>query len=275
MMKTIAFPRFSHYLLLMVSGLVLMCTANTSFAQNDPNLIKTIQKMNQEFIKFFQGGDAAPMEKLYCSDAQLLPPGAPPITGVEQILGVWQTYMNAGLDKVDLTTVSAEKCGNKVIEQGTYTIWAGNNMIIDQGKYIVIWKKENGRLKIYRDITNSNNPPPPARAQENDTIFFIYDHVKAEMVKEFENFNIKYLKPVAQSLNSSRSTRFLQKVTRNEDGTYTFAYLIDPMNAVANTPMLKVLVDHYGEEKGREYYAIYAKCLVKTGADKYVVLSVW
>lgn len=274
-MKTIIFPRFNHFFSLMVSGLILMFTANTSCAQNDPNLKKSIQKMNQDFITVFQEGDATRLEDFYCSDGQLLPPGAPAIVGKEQILGFWQTLMNAGINKFDLQTTEAEKFGNKVIEQGTYTIFAGNNLIVDQGKYMVIWKKEDGRLKISRDITNSDNPPPPARALENDTIFIIYDFVKAEMTEEFKNFNTKYLKPVAQSLKSNNSVRLLQKVTKNEDGTLTFAYLIDPINPSANSPMLKVLIDYYGEEKGREVYAIYTKCLARISADKYIVTSVW
>ncbi len=34
---------------------------------------------------------------------------------------------------------------------------------VDKGKYIVVWKKENGDWKVWRDIWNSDNPPPPSK----------------------------------------------------------------------------------------------------------------
>ena len=66
-------------------------------------------------------------------------------------MGVKSFTLNAG----DIT-------GNadQVVETGTWEMGDGSKTI-DKGKYIVVWKKENGNWKLWRDIWNSDNPPPP------------------------------------------------------------------------------------------------------------------
>jgi hypothetical protein len=39
----------------------------------------------------------------------------------------------------------------------------GKGHVIDKGKYVEIWKKENGEWKIYADIWNTSLPPAPAK----------------------------------------------------------------------------------------------------------------
>ena len=42
-----------------------------------------------------------------------------------------------------------------VVETGTYSL-SNNKQPIDVGRYIVVWKKEGEKWKIYRDIWNSD-----------------------------------------------------------------------------------------------------------------------
>jgi ketosteroid isomerase-like protein len=35
-------------------------------------------------------------------------------------------------------------------------MFAADNKSLDKGKYVAVWKKENGTWKMYRDIWNSN-----------------------------------------------------------------------------------------------------------------------
>ncbi len=37
-------------------------------------------------------------------------------------------------------------------------IISDKNAVIDKGKYVVAWKKENGNWKLYRDIANTSMP---------------------------------------------------------------------------------------------------------------------
>jgi hypothetical protein len=39
----------------------------------------------------------------------------------------------------------------------------GNGNTIDKGKYIAIWRKEDGDWKIFSNMYNSNLPPAPVK----------------------------------------------------------------------------------------------------------------
>lgn len=63
-----------------------------------------------------------------------------------------------GIKGAKLESVEVESHGDTAIEVGRYTLDNGEGQMIDQGKYIVIWKQENGAWKLYRDIWNSSMP---------------------------------------------------------------------------------------------------------------------
>jgi ketosteroid isomerase-like protein len=43
-------------------------------------------------------------------------------------------------------------------EEGVYEIKTKDGKQLDKGKYIVLWKKEDGKWKLHRDISNSDLP---------------------------------------------------------------------------------------------------------------------
>jgi ketosteroid isomerase-like protein len=47
-------------------------------------------------------------------------------------------------------------------EEGEYTFMNNDNKELDRGKYIVLWKKENGEWKLFRDCYNSDLLIPSA-----------------------------------------------------------------------------------------------------------------
>jgi ketosteroid isomerase-like protein len=49
-------------------------------------------------------------------------------------------------------------------ETATYDLQVANNQSLDKGKYIVVWKQDNGTWKMNRDIFNSDMPPAPMAA---------------------------------------------------------------------------------------------------------------
>ena len=259
--------------------LILSAVSILASGQRDSQTKNSIVKMNEKFMEEFKSADAQRLAEFYAADAQLLPSGAPSIIGKEHILGYWQMGMKAGIKDCVLQTVEAEEYGDKIIEQGTYAIYAGEDFIVDKGKYIVIWKKEAGKLKISRDIFNSDNPPPPPapRAIEKDTMLIIYNYIKPEMIEEYTNFNTKILDPVVNIDNDTPqgSVRTLQGLKKNEDGTYTCIYLVDPSSSNANYGMLNALVNYYGDEKGNQYYEIFNSCLAGYSSSRYLVTAVW
>ena len=254
-MKTNLFKPSLRYLTIMLMVPALLQTGCSTSEKQFSTLRSSIENINSSIEEAFKSGNIENLSEFYTSDAQLMFPGAPAITGVDQIMAYWQGAVNAGVSNVRLQTTDVSGSANEVIEYGAYTIFAGDNITVDKGKYIVIWKKEGEKLKVFRDISNSDNPPPIARAVENDTIMIIHNYIRADKVEDFKKFNIDILFPVSRKDNPSVSItgRMLEPLRANEDGTYTFIYLMDP---AVTTPgaysMLPPLAREYGEEKARE-----------------------
>lgn len=125
-------------------------------AQKDASV--EIMKANDNFMNLFNAGDADKFVTVYTEDARLLPPNGEVVTGRNNIKTFWEGMMKAGIKPV-LKTVSAQRYGKTVIEEGTVAIHAGDK-VVDNVKYMVIWKKVKGVWKMHQDIWNSNNPLP-------------------------------------------------------------------------------------------------------------------
>ena len=111
---------------------------------------------NETFIEYFNNGDAANLAHCYTEDAQLLPMNSEIITGHEAIQEFWQGTMDMGVKKGKLETVEVEGMGLFAYELGKYELYADGDLLLDQGKYIVIWKRTDGDWKMYRDIWNTS-----------------------------------------------------------------------------------------------------------------------
>lgn len=256
-MKTIVRETLGPYLTGMLMVALLIPAWSCAWGQEDSKLESSIEAINDKFAEAFRSGSADNLSAYYMVDAQLMPPGMAPISGRDQILAYWQGAMSAGIGNVRLQTSAVSGSGNEVIEYGNYTIFAGEDFTVDKGKYIVIWKRDGNQLKIFRDIWNSDNPPPIARAVENDTILIIYNYIKADRVEDIKKFVTEVFLPLVQKENSPvvRSARMLESLRANEDGTYSLIWLMDP---AVSTPgaysMLPPLIKEFGEEKANEIF---------------------
>lgn len=258
-MKTIVLKALHSYLACAVMVALILPACFSASGQENAKLKSSIEEMNSKFIDHFRSGNVDGIASFYTDDAQLMVPGAPSVPGTDNIVAYWQGTINAGINNVKLETTDVSGCGNEVIEYGRYTIFAGDNFAVDNGKFIVIWKKVGKELKIFRDIFNSDNPPPIARSVDNDTIWILYNYVNADKVEDFKKFNNDLWRLASKEKSpAAMSVRMLEPLRANEDGTYTFIYLMDPM---VNTPgayaFLPPFSREYGEEKARE--------IIKTG----------
>lgn len=119
---------------------------------------KAIAAANDTFMAVFRAGDAAGVAALYTEDAQLLPPNADVMAGKEAIQAFWQGAMDMGIGSAQLEIVEVDGHGDTAIEVSRYTLSSAGGQLLDQGKYIVIWKREKGDWKLHRDIFNSSMP---------------------------------------------------------------------------------------------------------------------
>jgi ketosteroid isomerase-like protein len=139
---------------------LLLCTISFSLhlgAQDNGKVETAIRANNKQFADLFSSTSGTGVNALYAKNAMVLPPGGESVT--EDAIGkFWGGAYGAGIKKVNLETTGLETTGTLAAETGKYTLYGADGSTIDAGKYMVLWKKENGSWKIFRDIWNTSMP---------------------------------------------------------------------------------------------------------------------
>ena len=122
------------------------------------NVRTVIEANNRKFEQAFQRGDAAGRAPLYSGNARILPPGSEMMQGRAAIQSFWQAVMDSGVKEAELETLDVEEGGEHLAREiGRYvlTIQQGSEVVKSPGKYVVVWKQEDGDWKLDVDIWNS------------------------------------------------------------------------------------------------------------------------
>jgi len=113
--------------------------------------------------------------------------------------------------------------------------------------------------------SQSNN-----RAQEGDQVWLIINHVKADSKQGFEKFMeevfIKVLTTsrTPQMAEQYQKTRWLTPAQQNENGTWTYAFIMDPVVANANYEIEKLFLEQFSPEKSAELLRQYESYIAKS-----------
>jgi uncharacterized protein (TIGR02246 family) len=126
--------------------------------QIETDIRNTLVHHTRTFMETFRRGDSAGMADLYTESGQLLPPNAGIVQGSQAIAGFWAGVMEMGITELDMRVGEVEQHGDTAIEVSSAALLAGDGNVADEIKYIVIWKREDGRWKLHRDIWNSSRP---------------------------------------------------------------------------------------------------------------------
>ncbi|HET6767066.1 MAG TPA: DUF4440 domain-containing protein [Chitinophagaceae bacterium] len=120
---------------------------------------KAIDSANAAFGAFVSKGDSVGLSSLYTSDATLMGPNMPTASGRNSIQSAFGG-MFAAMGPIGITLTANEVSGTDelVSEVGTYSMTDKAGKEIDKGKYIVLWKQEDGKWKLFRDCWNSDLP---------------------------------------------------------------------------------------------------------------------
>jgi uncharacterized protein (TIGR02246 family) len=120
-----------------------------------------IASANQNFMDAFSRSDAAGVAALYTDDTKLLPPELPMMSGKQAVQTFWQGAMDMGIKAAKLETLELESQGNMASEIGRFTLTiqpeGGVNTTLT-GKYVVVWKNQDGNWKLHIDIWNTDAP---------------------------------------------------------------------------------------------------------------------
>jgi ketosteroid isomerase-like protein len=136
---------------------VTLVAVQTAFAQS-AQARKAIESASAEFSAAFAKGDAAKIAAMYTADAKAYPPGAAVVSGTAEIQKMWQGMIDSPVKSLELTTEEVEASGNFAYETGRFLLKDAGGQTVDQGKYIVVWKRDGAAWKLHRDIWNTSQP---------------------------------------------------------------------------------------------------------------------
>lgn len=124
-----------------------------------------IAASNKNFGESWATGDSTKFADCYTSDGVMSPPNMPVMAGTAAITAFFNEGYKWGIRNIALNSNEVFGSNDCVVETGTYELFMENNISADKGKFIVMWKEENGKWKMFRDVWNSDlpcPPPPPA-----------------------------------------------------------------------------------------------------------------
>ena len=116
---------------------------------------------NKIYGECFASGDSTKFVGCYTADACINPPNMPKMCGPQAITAFFNGGYKMGIRDLKLTTEEVMGGAGSVAEMGKYEVLGDKGVSMDKGKFIVVWKEENGKWKMHRDVWNSDNPPPP------------------------------------------------------------------------------------------------------------------
>jgi len=121
---------------------IIGCTEKTEISEEAT--ADELSQMNKDFAKALNDKDALAASLLYSEDASLLPPNEPIVTGRENIKKYWQTFIDAGITNVSVSTISTGSNDDLGYEIGRFQLsfpGPDGKMILEKGKYTEILKR--------------------------------------------------------------------------------------------------------------------------------------
>ncbi|MEO6979169.1 MAG: DUF4440 domain-containing protein [Mucilaginibacter sp.] len=119
---------------------------------------KTIEKINTDYFELFSK-KAPAIVNLYTDDACLLSPNTLPISGRKALEKDFkEAFADVKVKGVKFQTKEVYGDGKEyVTEEGTWQVFKQDGKVLDDGKYLKLWKRTKSGWKIFRDVFNSNH----------------------------------------------------------------------------------------------------------------------
>ena len=129
-------------------------TPKSTTAQEEAK--KGVEKSIADFSVAMDKGDAKAAANFYTKDAVFMPNNAPIVTGRDSIASALAGFINAGFTKLNVESTWATLSGEYYLDTEKWTLSNGKITMI--GKSLVVWKKEDGMWKQYKDMISTDTP---------------------------------------------------------------------------------------------------------------------
>ena len=162
----------SIFVSLTATTLALTAISCTSSQKNKEKVFdkvaaaKAIEKERQIFMAAFNKGDSVAVANCYTSDAKFMPPNQKTVSGRDKIQTAIAGFIKAGVSNLSLKPVDVWGDETMITAEDVWILKDKDGKEIDSGKSLDLWKMEDGRWKLFRDIFNSDlhcMPPPPTK----------------------------------------------------------------------------------------------------------------
>ena len=125
---------------------------------------KEINEANSAFEEYVSKGDSVGLAtNSYTIDAKFMGPHSPSADGRAAITSAVSGIIKAGITGIKLTTKEIWGDENAITEEGSFELTIKDGTVVDTGKYLVLWKKEEGKWKLHRDMFSTNLPITPVK----------------------------------------------------------------------------------------------------------------
>jgi ketosteroid isomerase-like protein len=149
--------------LLFISIAIFFCNCNKSESKSNDYLEeakKAIAESNDIYFQSFVKNDSSIFIDRYAEDCCIMLPNAPAMCGPNAPLDFFKmAYHEFGLRNGKFITQEVFGVGDGyVAETGLWQSFDANNVLTDDGKFLVLWKKTPKGWKMFRDSFSSNRP---------------------------------------------------------------------------------------------------------------------
>jgi len=144
------------FFIICLSAILSSCSNHQDKPSFDLTVVKNAIKENNKLYRIaLISGDSAVFADLHHPATINMPPDAPLMTGRGAMGAMIKNMPAMGVTDYKVESTNIYGGPEDVIEEGRYEI-DGQGKVMQKGKYIVIWKQDHGKWKIFRSIWNKD-----------------------------------------------------------------------------------------------------------------------
>ena len=136
-------------------AIIVGLSSMTSFSQKvkfDLNVAKKeIQLQINAFVDALSKSDSLALGNLHTIDAKILNHGSPSTIGRPAIIKDYGETVRSGMTVFNSTITGLWGDNNLLVEESTGYFAYTNGKVAGKGTFLLVWKKEKGEWKIFRD----------------------------------------------------------------------------------------------------------------------------
>ncbi|WP_282124439.1 YybH family protein [Algibacter mikhailovii] len=110
-------------------------------------LEKEIESRLREYEKNLKNGDSIALGNMYMKNAEIIPS----TVGRENITKAFGSYIRDSITGSSFNTTQLWGDDQLLVEEGVGTWSHANGTVVGSGRYLLVWKKDDGKWKILRD----------------------------------------------------------------------------------------------------------------------------